>query len=170
MSVEACSHTIDTGKKCSTGSEQIKWLCRGFEFRVAAVCWHKIGCRADAVGARLSAPVVPSPPSPLAKNDQLKALDFLFTQCAVLYVPYCQQQVIDGQLARLPSWKLPNIAIPSLEKNWFSGEKVSIMSMPDIQTREQSRDLSVWLGTVNAENTESDDGSGSPATKETPSA
>lgn len=64
----------------------------------------------------------------------------------MLYVPYGQQQVIDGQLDRLPPWDFPNIAKPSLEDNWFVDEKIWILDMPLIETAEQSRDLVVWLG------------------------
>lgn len=95
------------------------------------------------------------------------------SECSVLYVPFCQQLVIDGQLARIPPWKLQDIAIPSLEENWFSEEKISIMDMPDTETPEQSRDLIEWLGTDDAETDaekESDDKSSSSASEVRPSA
>lgn len=118
---------------------------------MAAVCWHKNRCRIDPVAARRLAPVVPPAPSRLGERDKLKALDFLFVECSVVYVPYCQQLVIDGQLPSLPSWRLQDIAKPSLEHNVFAEEKISIIDMPHIETLEQSRDLLVWLGTAEAE-------------------
>lgn len=107
----------------------------------------------------LLAPAVsPPPPIPLGITDQLQALDFLFVECPVLYVPYCQQQVVDGQLAHLPPWDLSDIPKPSLEANWFADENISIMDMPHIETREQSRDLVAWLGPAKTEAGSDDSG------------
>ena len=72
-------------------------------------------------------------------------------ECSVLYVPFCQQQVIDRQLARIPPWKLQDFGIPSFEQNWISDEKISIIVMPNTETPEQSRDLIEWLGSDDAE-------------------
>ncbi|MCJ1423880.1 hypothetical protein MMC29_001765 [Sticta canariensis] len=145
------------------------WLCAGYEFRVAAVCWNNLQCQVDPVAARISTPDVPPPSVTLTREALLRALEFLMGECSVLYVPFCQQQVIDRQLRRIPPWKLQDIAIPSLEQNWFSEEKISIMDMPDTETPEQSRDLIEWLGTDDAEK-ESDDKSSSSASKVRPSA
>lgn len=76
----------------------------------------------------------------------------------MLYVPYCQQQVIDGQIAHLPPWDLLYIAKPSLEANWFADEKISVMDMPHIETAEQSRDLVAWLGTARVKAESGDSG------------
>lgn len=172
MSVAACNVTMSTGSKCRNGSPHIIWLCAGYEFRVAAVCWNNLRCRVDPVGVRISTPDVPPPSVTLSREDQLRALEFLMGECSVLYVPYCQQQVIDRQLRRIPPWRLQDIAIPSLEQNWFFEEKISIMDMPDTETPEQSRDLIEWLGTDDAETDaekDSDDKSSSSAFKVRPS-
>ena len=149
------------------------WLCKGHEFRVAAVCWNNPQCRVDPVATRTSTTDVPPPSVTLTREEQLRALKFLMDECSELYIPYCQQQVIDRQLPRIPPWKLEDIAIPSLEENLFFEERISIIDIPETETSEQSRDLIEWLGTDDAETDaekESDDESLSSTPKVRPSA
>ncbi|MCJ1469225.1 hypothetical protein MMC07_007858 [Pseudocyphellaria aurata] len=154
MSVKACDDTIATGTKCSTESEHINWLCEEFEFRVAAVCWNCI----NAGELIYIVPAVPPPSVRLSAMAQLRAQNFLLAECSVLYVPFCQQQVLDGHIPRLPTtWKLEDIAMPSVEPNWFDDEKISTFDMPHLGTPEQSRDLVALLGTAATE-TKSGDG------------